>query len=116
MFPRNPSILARYLFTIDAVTLATLLRFALRPLLELEVPFILYFPTVVLSAWFGGLWPGLLSAALSGITAWYVFVPPQLSFTVSDRTAPAQLVIFSLAGALISFLAESLHRARKKTE
>jgi len=116
MFPRNPSTLARYGFTIAAVTFATLLRFTLEPVFGFEVPFIIYFPTVVLCAWFGGLRPGLLSTALSGITAWYLFIPPKFSFAVLDRSAIVQLVIFLLAGALISLLAESLHVARRKTE
>src|SRR5205085_4238517 len=114
--PRSSSPAVRYGFTVLAVTLATLLRYALDPILDLKAPFILYFPTIVVCAWFGGLLPGLLSVALGGVIAWYVFFPPQYSFTVSDPTALPQLIIFSLAGALISLLAESLHRARRKTE
>jgi PAS domain S-box-containing protein len=106
---------ARYTFTVLALTLATLLRFALTPFLGEGVPFILYFPTVVLCAWFGGLWPGLLSTALGGLIAWFVFIPPHDTFAVSDLTAPAQLITFLLAGILISLLAESLHRAWRKT-
>ncbi|TAJ86497.1 PAS domain S-box protein [bacterium] len=116
LFARNPSIAARYTFTVVVVTLATLLRFALTPVLGQGVPFILYFPTVVLCAWFGGLWQGLLSTALGGIISWYVFIPPPYSFRVSDPTAPAQLIIFLIAGALISLLAESLHRSRRIAE
>jgi PAS domain S-box-containing protein len=116
MFPRNPSSVARYTFTVLVVTLATLLRFALVPILGLEVPFILYFPTIVLGAWFGGLWPGLLSTALGSVIAWYAFFPPQYSFAVTDPSAPTQVIIFSVAGTLISLLAESLHRARRKSE
>jgi PAS domain S-box-containing protein len=116
MFTRNPSIVARFTFTVLAVTLATLLRSALAPVIGEGVPFILYYPTVVLCAWFGGLWPGLLSTALGGAIAWYAFIPPPYSFKVSDPTAPAQLIVFLLAGTLISSLAESLHRARRKTE
>jgi PAS domain S-box-containing protein len=116
MFTRNPSIVARFTFTVLAVTLATLLRFALASVIGEGVPFIFYYPTVVLCAWFGGWWPGLLSTALSGAIAWYAFIPPQYSFKVSDPTAVAQLVVFLLAGTLISSLAESLHRARRKTE
>jgi signal transduction histidine kinase/ActR/RegA family two-component response regulator len=116
MFPHNPSSVARYTFTILAVTLATLLRFALEPVLDLRAPYILYFPAIALCAWFGGLWPGLLATALGGIAAWYFFFPPQYSFTVTDPTAPAQVIIFSLSSVIISLLAESLHQARRKTE
>jgi PAS domain S-box-containing protein len=116
MMLRRPSIVTRYGFTVLAIALSTLSRFALDPLLDLRAPFILYFPTVLLCAWFGGLWPGVLSTALSGLIAWYVFFPPQYSFAVSDPTAPTQLIIFILGGVLISMLAESLHRAMRKTE
>ena len=57
MFARNRSV--AYGLTIVAVALATLLRFVLAPVLGEGVPFILYYPTIVLCAWFGGLWPGL---------------------------------------------------------
>ena len=114
MFARNRSV--AYGLTIVAVALATLLRFVLAPLLGEGVPFILYYPTIVLCAWFGGLWPGLLSAALGGSIAWYLFIPPAYSFKFSDPAAPAGLIVFLLASALISLLAESLHRTRRKTE
>ncbi|HET8671416.1 MAG TPA: DUF4118 domain-containing protein, partial [Candidatus Saccharimonadales bacterium] len=116
MMWRRPSIITQYSFTVLAVTLSTLFRFVLDPLLGLQAPFILYFPTVLLCAWFGGLWPGVLSTVLSALIAWYVFFPPQYSFTVSDPTAPTQVVIFMLGGVLMSMLAESLHRQKRKTE
>ena len=72
----------------------------------------MYFPAIVLCAWYGGLGTGILSTTLGGFIAWYVFIPPQYSFKVSDPTAPAQLTVFLFAGALISLLAGSLHRAR----
>ena len=40
MLPRKTSLVARYVFVLAAVTLATLARFALEPVLDLHVPFI----------------------------------------------------------------------------
>lgn len=114
MFPRNPSVASQYAVAILAVALAASLRFALAPVLGEGVPFILFYPTVVLCAWFGGLWPGLFSAALGALIAWYVFIPPAYSFRFSDPAAPAQLIVFLVASALVSLLAESLHRSRRK--
>jgi PAS domain S-box-containing protein len=112
----NRSQVSRYTFTILAVALATLLRFALTPYLGLEVPFIVYYPTVVLCAWYGGLGPGLLSTALGGLASFYFFFAPQFSFAASGPKALAQLIVFPLGGALISVMAENLHRARRRTE
>jgi PAS domain S-box-containing protein len=110
MFPRAPSTLTRYLFAGALVALATALRFALTPLIGHGVPFILYYPTVVISAWFGGRGPGLLATALSGLITWYAFIPASTSF----HSTLALLGIFTLAGVLLSLLAESLHRAQHR--
>jgi hypothetical protein len=36
----------------------------------------LFFCSVMLSSWFGGMWPGILAGVLSAITLDYYFVPP----------------------------------------
>src|SRR5437867_2298659 len=113
---QNFSTAMRYAFAFLTVIVASLLRAAFDPNLGSGVPFIVFYPAVVVSAWLGGLWPGILSTVLSAFIAWYVFIPPAYSFTVLDSTAPTQLTFFSLAGVLISFLAESLHRARRRAQ
>src|ERR671922_2324402 len=110
------TILLRYAFAVFAVMLAYLLRELLDPLIGQGLPFIIFYPTVVLVAWFGGLWPGLFSTVLGELIAWYMFIPPRYSFSILDSTAPVQMVIFFLGGTLISLLAESLHRARRKAQ
>ena len=115
IFSRDFSPLVRYVFAIVTVIVFSLLRAALTPVLGEGVPFILYYPAIVLVAWFGGLWPGILSTLLGGLIAWYMFMLPAYS-VVSTVGAPAQLVIFFLAGALTSLLAESLHEARRTAQ
>ena len=107
---------AQYAFAVLVVILASLLRYFGNPILGEQVPFILFYPTVVLAAWFGGLGPGILSTVLSGFIAWYVFMPPTYAFALSDPTGPAQLMIFLLASSMISFLAESLHRMKRRAQ
>ena len=113
MFSRDFSPSLRYVFAIVTVIVFSLLRAALQPLLGEGVPFILYYPAIVIAAWFGGLWPGILSTVLGGLIAWYVFIPPTYSFVVSNFAAP---VIFFLGGTLTSLLAESLHEARRTAQ
>jgi PAS domain S-box-containing protein len=112
----NVSTMARYAFAILAVMLAFLLRGALAPVLGAGVPFILFYPTVALAAWFGGFWPGLWSAVLGGFLAWYVFMPPEFSLMLAEPTAVGQLIVFFLFSAFICLLAESLHQATRKAQ
>src|SRR5215510_5720501 len=72
----------RFGFALLAVILATLLHNSLSGMLGGAVPFILYYPTVVLAGWFGGLWPGLFTVALSGLVAGYAFMLPYDSFVL----------------------------------
>jgi PAS domain S-box-containing protein len=112
----RPFALVRYTLTILAIAAATAVRLALTPLLGPGVPFILYYPTVLVCAWFGGLGPGLLATSLGALISGYVLIPPEYSFKLLDSRSVAQLAIFAAAGGLISLLAESLHRARTRAE
>lgn len=115
-FSRSVSTLMGSAFAILTVILAFLLRAVLDPVIGPGLPFILFYPTIVLSAWFGGLLPGILATVLSGLIAWYVFIPPHYSFTILDSTVVGQMLIFLFGGTLISLLAESLHRARRRSQ
>src|SRR5687768_12226431 len=59
--------------------IAFLLRFFLGDTLQ-DVPFITLFPAILLAALVGGLWAGVIVAILSGIAAWYLFLPAADSF------------------------------------
>jgi hypothetical protein len=49
------------------VALATLLSLGIGPLTHEDLPALLFYPAVVLSAWYGGLGPGLVATILSGV-------------------------------------------------
>lgn len=110
----NFSRTARYGFAIVVVVIAALLRQILSTALGAGVPFILFYPAVALAAWFGGFWPGVLSTVLGGFFAWYMFMPPYLSWMVFEASAAGQLTIFILASLFICLLAESLREATRR--
>ena len=112
----NFSASVRYGFAFLAVVLASLLRAVLAPVLGDGVPFILFYPTVLLSAWFGGFWPGLLSVLLGALAAVYAFMPPYFAVAVSDAGAVAQLIIFLISGTFMSLLAESMRQATQRAQ
>ncbi|MBO0726026.1 MAG: DUF4118 domain-containing protein, partial [Blastocatellia bacterium] len=101
------------------VALGAGLRWIIDPAFGEGAPLILYYFTVVLCAWYGGLWQGLLGAALSAFIAQYLFIPfipSTYSFANKGPHVLPRLITYLLTGAVISFLAEILHRARKSPQ
>jgi signal transduction histidine kinase len=109
MGKRSYSLICRYGATVPLIGLAILLT-ALLPPLE-QSPSTLFVAAVVVSAWCGGLGPGLLATILSVITLDYFFVPPVYSLGVGVTDA-VRLGLF----ALVSILISSLNEARKRLE
>lgn len=116
MFTRNPSIIVRLTVTVVVLAGFTLVRLLLNPVIGEGVPFILYYLAVVLCAWYGKFWQGVIATVLSTIIALYLFIPPADSFAVKDLSGWVQLIVYLISGVLISMLAESLHRARSRAE
>jgi PAS domain S-box-containing protein len=101
---RLPPRAGPYGVAVGLVVLAALLRLSLGPLWGEDVPALLFYPVVVLSAWYGGLGPGLVTTALSGLALSYYWLRPQYSFAVSDLNDLLGLTIFLAIGLLISIL------------
>ncbi len=96
-----------------AVTLATLAgRVVLagwigdRPLL------LLFVLPIILSAYAGGLGPGLFATAVAALSVDYFILPPVHSFLFERTVDFVTWLILVIEGVLISVLIESLHRAR----
>lgn len=86
-------------------------RFALQPLLGPSVPYLLFFPAIMLTAWIGGLGPGLVATALSTALAAYFFLEPFRSFAIDSTADLVSLPLFAAIGGAISILVESLRRS-----
>lgn len=71
-------------------------RFALIGILPPEgFPFLTFFPAVMVTAYFVGLGPGLMVAALSTVSASYFFIPPLYGFGGISRGDTIALVVFA---------------------
>jgi PAS domain-containing protein len=103
---RSP--LLRYSVAIGAAGAALLIRLALNPVWADRLPFITFFPAIVLSAWYGGLRPGLLTTGLSAAAVLFYWLEPAGSLTGSDAADWLGLAVFVAIGAVISALNESL--------
>jgi two-component sensor histidine kinase len=69
---------------------AALVRFWVAPALPPGFPFLTFFPAVILSAFLFGLRPGIFAGVISGIAAWYFFIPP-IGITLSFDAVVAML-------------------------
>jgi PAS domain S-box-containing protein len=123
MFRSNPLLwpkpAAIWGYGIAVVSVAAALTLSHLPAVHLqEAPVSLFLCAVILSAWFGGIGPGLLATALSALAFNYYFLPPIHSLTLKTDEVP-RLVIFTVSALFVGALSaaarnttESLIRAR----
>jgi PAS domain S-box-containing protein len=101
-----------------AVVLA-LLTLWLRVLVgaHLEGPsFIVFTVPIILSAYRGGLGPGLAATGVTVLGACYYVLPPLHNFAVASPTQRWQLGFLVFSGVLISTICEALRQARERAE
>lgn len=92
-----------------AAAIAVLLRLALEPVWGLKLPFITFFPAMMVSAWLGGFGPGITTTLLCAVAAAYFWLPPD-ALAVGDAGDLVALLIFVAVGGVISGLNEAWHR------
>src|SRR2546423_7427689 len=102
-----------YVVAVLAPAVLLLVRWPLWPVLGNAVPQMTFFPAVMIAAYFGGFWPGVVATVLSALTANYFGVAQPPGFHLSRVNDVAAIVLFVLVGTIVSALCESLHRARR---
>lgn len=94
----------RYSLSISAVVLAFFIRLSLDAVWgAYQLPFITFFPAVVLAAWLGGFWPGALATVLSTIVVFLFWIEPR-GLTLANPVDAVALGVFGVTGMLISVL------------
>jgi glucose-6-phosphate-specific signal transduction histidine kinase len=112
---RGENGLLRYGFAVLAVGAAFAIKLLLDPLIVQESPFLLILGAIMISAWYGGLGPGLLATVAAGLATDYFSLQPTISFSeFSLETVP--LLVFFLEGTLVCLLSEALHASRVRAE
>src|SRR5258706_11281762 len=82
---------------------------------RLEGPTMIVFTIpVILSAYWGGMGPGLLATLLSGLGAAYYILPPLYSFNVLSSTHRWQEAMLLLSGTVASLICEALTRTQRR--
>jgi PAS domain S-box-containing protein len=94
-----------------ATGLSLVLRLSFGSWLGQYAPHMTFFPAVILSAYLGGLGPGLLATVLGAASGAYVLLGPQSAPSTGESGEVYALGLFVLAGGVISALTDSLHRS-----
>nr|WP_235082880.1 PAS domain S-box protein [Chlorogloeopsis fritschii] len=108
------------LLSYGVALLSTALALAIALLLDPAIdpaPTSLFFMAVMVTAWYGGLRPGLVATMLSALAINYYFVEPYHSLKIADLGSLVRVGVYVTAALLISGLNESrriaLHREQK---
>ncbi len=107
--------LLHYSIAFLSVALALWTTLLLNPYLT-PTPAVLFFAAVMLSAWYGGLGPGLLATLLSTLAIDYFFFKPLYPQNITNLNLVIPLLVFMLTAGLISWLNESRRTAQRKAE
>jgi PAS domain S-box-containing protein len=77
-------------------------------------PFITLFPSVMVAALLGGLWPGLVATAFSALLVDYFVFPPTGHFAISNTSQALSVLVFVAMGVLISVFTERYHHSERR--
>lgn len=104
-----------YLVAVVATAAGALVR-VLSAELGFQAPFFPFVLAVLVTAWYGGLKPGLLTTALGAVLGVYLFAPPAYSSWPDFSGVTVTTALFVVIGVTASWLYEALHTARRRTE
>jgi PAS domain S-box-containing protein len=102
----------RYGVAIAIIIAATAVRFVLSPTLGMRAPFLTFYPAVILAALYGGWRAGLLATALSALIVDFFLMESAAPSAAGSPTNIITLLFFVMACAMITLVAEAMHRAR----
>ncbi len=98
---RRPSVIRRFGLSALAVGAVVVLKLLLNPVLGQRGAFLLFTPAVMLAAWYGGLWPGLLATGLSAAFGGKVVASTGGHIAVEDWD---RLALFLVVGVAVTWL------------
>jgi C4-dicarboxylate-specific signal transduction histidine kinase len=101
--------IGRYGLAVVCVGAALVITSALEPYIE-TTP--LFYAAIVVSAWFGGMGPGLLAVVLSALSIDYFFVAPLYTFGLGPKHI-SFLVVFGFLAMLTSWMSSKRRKAEE---
>jgi len=111
-----PGSVQAYGFAVVCAAGATLFEVWLQWLDQDASPLIAYYPAVALTALLGGIGPGVLVALVGGLAAWWGFMPPALSFSLTRYGDKVTLVAFGFVSIFLVGAGDYFRRLAKRLE
>lgn len=102
-----------WLLAVAAAIAGMLFRMALAPYVGSGLPLVGAFPAILLAAWYGGFWPGMLT---TGICVIWSMLQPFPDGLGNELSVWLRLALMLPSGLLICLLAEQLHRKRREAD
>ncbi len=105
-----------YGLAVLSIVLTVVLKLSIERLLGNGPPLILFVLPVAVTAWYGGLGPGLVATTLSVFASNACLFPPLGSLHIFSPNEVFRLVLFVAEGVLLSGFMGQLHAARRSVE
>lgn len=93
-----------YACSLAIVLVAIVARFVVDPYLPPGFPYLTFFPAVVLTGFFFGIYPALMNTVISALAAWYWFILPAESFALTSQSITALCFYFLVIGIDLGLL------------
>ena len=116
MSPVSRDRIRRYLVAVTIVAIATVVRMALGPWLGDRVPYITFFPAVVITAWYGGFGPSLVTVAVSLAAVALLVAEPRGSLFFDRSEARISATVFALTGSALAFMGGRVRELYRRVE
>ncbi len=89
---------AAYGLALAMVALAVFVRGLVAEFAGAAMPFVTFYPAIIVVALIGGIGPGILATGLSSVAAWYLFIPPFFAWTLSGRELTELFLFVFISG------------------
>lgn len=109
-------VLSRYSTAVATTGLAIWARFLLNPWLQEECPFSLFYLSVLVTAWIGGIGPARFAIVLGSFAAALFFIQPSSSLYMEDLADVLQLTIYILVNCVATSLFNRVERQKRDAE
>lgn len=103
-----------YLLAVVGSLIAAWVRYAIGPWLGGSIPVVMFTVPVVLSALYGGLWPGLFCTVFSALISAYLFIGPVEGPGFPSKSGLIIIVSFLVVGLILSYFGERMKRMQSR--